>query len=292
MRHARLSTLHGTVILDCRRLQDETQIQSQICIVGAGAAGISMAHRLFDSRISVCLLEGGAFEIDLPTRRLHRGPSSGHPYYRLSATRFRMFDGTTNRWGGWCRPLDAVDYEQRDWVPASGWPIDHADVAPYDADTVALLQLANSGFDAASWGDVLKAPIRLDHGDFENTLYQYSPRTNFGEVHGPAILNASNIRTVINANVTELKLEPGTRRVREAVVRTLNGHQFTVKAKTFVLATGGIENARLLLASDQDRPEGLGNEYDNVGRYFQEHLHVGPATSSPLAHSIVPSMTG
>ena len=185
-----------------------------------------------------------------------------------------MFGGTTNRWGGWCRPLDAADYEQRDWVPASGWPIDHADVAPYDADAAALLQLANGDFDAESWGDVLNAPIPLDHGDFENALYQYSPRTNFGEVYGPAILNASNIRTLINANVTQLKLDPGKRRVREAVVHTLTGREFAVRANVFVLATGGIENARLLLASDQDRREGLGNEYDNVGRYFQEHLHV------------------
>ena len=125
-----------------------------------------------------------------------------------------MFGGTTNRWGGWCRPLDADDYEQHDWVPASGWPIDHVDVAAYDADAAALLQLANGDFDVAHGPTSSSQPIPLDDGDFENAIYQYSPRTNFGEVYGPAILNAPNVRTLLNANVTQLRLEPGTRRVR------------------------------------------------------------------------------
>ena len=113
-----------------------------------------------------------------------------------------MFGGTTNRWGGWCRPLDPVDYERRDGSRKSGWPIDHEDVAPYDADAAALLQLPNADFQRARLGRVLDAPLPLDGSDFENAIYQYSPRTNFGEVYGPAILKAPNVRTLINANVT------------------------------------------------------------------------------------------
>ncbi len=227
-----------------------------------------------NSGLNICLLEAGAFDVDLPTQSLYRGSSSGQSYYPLHASRFRMFGGTTNRWGGWCRPLDAEDYEEHDWVPRSGWPIVHEDVAAYDADAAALLQLPSENFEVARWADPRAEPIPLESSEFENAIYQYSPRTNFGEVYGPEILNAPNVRTILNANVTQLRLEPGTRRVKEAIVRTLNGRQFTVRAKTFVLATGGIENARLLLASNEDQPEGLGNEYDNVGRYFQEHLHV------------------
>ncbi len=251
------------------------EIESEICVVGAGAAGISIAHRLVDGRDRICVLEGGAFEAELSSQRLYRGSSTGHPYYPLHASRFRMFGGTTNRWGGWCRPLDPADYQERRWIPMSGWPIGYEDVAPYDADTAALLQLPNADFDPAAWADALDKPMPLAPGsEFENAIYQYSPRTNFGEVYGPEILEAPNVQTLLNANVTELRLEPGTRRVKEAVVRTLDGREFTVRAKAFVLATGGIENARLLLASNQDQAEGLGNEHGNVGRYFQEHLHV------------------
>ncbi len=248
-------------------------LKCEVCVLGAGPAGVAVVRQLIGS-LGVCLVESGSFTPDLRTQSLSRGTSAGEPYFPLHSTRVRMFGGTTNRWGGWCRPLDTGDYEPRDWVAGSGWPLGYQDVAPHEAEAARLFELPYADFSADGWANPPDRPMSLDETDFENTIYQYSPRTNFGRVYGRALLESSNVRVLINANVTQLWLEPGSRRVGSVVVRTLSGREFTVRAKVFILAAGGIENARLLLASNEDQPKGIGNEYDNVGRYFQEHLHV------------------
>jgi choline dehydrogenase-like flavoprotein len=117
-------------------------------------------------------------------------------------------------------------------------------------------------------------PFEFDGSNFENVVYQYSPETNFGSTHGARLLDAPNVRTFIHANLTGIDLHPDSGRVDVLRVAALPGRTFRVRPKAVVLGADGIENARLLLASRRDRPSGLGNEYDLVGRFFMEHLHV------------------
>jgi len=228
------------------------------------------------------LLEAGGFDYELPTQRLYGGQIVGQPYYRLDGCRWRMFGGSSNRWGGWCRPLDPADYTERPWFALSGWPISAEALKPYEDDAAALCELPSARFDLDVWRDRLPPPLVLDNTNFENIVIQHSPETNFAERYGERLLAAPNVTTILYANVTELRLEADSRRIRELAVATFTGRRFVVRSKAVVLATGGIENARLLLASRSDRPAGIGNEFDMVGRCFMEHLCV------PMGHLLSP----
>ena len=119
------------MIIDFRELEDGTVVEADLCIIGAGAAGIAMAREFIGSGHQVCLLESGGFEIDADTQSLYQGDIVGQPYYELDTCRLRFLGGTTNHWAGWCGPLNPIDFEERAWVPHSGWPIGRADLDPY-----------------------------------------------------------------------------------------------------------------------------------------------------------------
>jgi choline dehydrogenase-like flavoprotein len=262
------------VLIDAREVSTGAEFACDLCVVGAGPAGIAIADRLRDSGLSVVLLESGARNVDLPSQRLYCGEIRGHGYYRLDACRWRLFGGGTTRWGGWCRPLEAVDFTARGWLPYSGWPITAQALQPYEADAARLFELPNARFDLDAWRHRLPDPLPLDASHFEHVVFQHSPETDFGQRYGARLFGAANITTMLYANLTQIRLAADSPRVSELQVGTLTGRQFTVRPKAVVLAAGAIENARLLLASGADRPGGLGNEYDMVGRCFMEHLHV------------------
>jgi choline dehydrogenase-like flavoprotein len=262
------------MLTDARSVDDGATLECDLCVVGAGPAGISIVDRLRDSGLSICLLEGGGFEPELSAQRLYAGTSVGRRYWPLHGCRFRLFGGTSNRWGGWCRPLDPLDLERRDWVAGSGWPIARADLEAYEPDAAALVELPDARFDLPVWEQRLPPTLPIEASDFENVIFRYSPQTNFAKVHGGRVLNARAVHTLLRANVTRLDVTPDTDHVAGVQVKTLTGRSFSVRARATVLAAGGIENARLLLASNGERRTGVGNEHDLVGRFFMEHLHA------------------
>ncbi len=270
-------------MIDAQSIALGSVFECDLCIVGAGPAGITIAERLRSSGVAVLILESGGVNLQLRTQKLYRGEVLGDPYFRLDACRWRVFGGGSIRWGGWCRPLNDVDYARRDWFPHSGWPISAQSLMPFSAEAARLLELPNARFDLDAWRERLPAKVDFDGSDFENILFQHSPETNFGEKYRADLSGALNIRVILNANLTEMRLDRDSQRVVELHVATLTKRRFTVRPRAVVLATGGIENARLLLASRSDRPAGLGNEFDLVGRYFMDHLHV------PVGHFLASS---
>jgi choline dehydrogenase-like flavoprotein len=263
------------MLVDARSVPHGSQFSCDLCIVGAGPAGITIADRLRDSGLGVILLESGGFDNELSTQRLYRGENVGRSYYRLDACRWRLFGGSSNRWGGMSRPLDPQDFERRDWLPWSGWPISWETVDAYRVETAKILGLPNARFDVEGWRNVVPSPFNLDGTHFENILFSFSsPEINFGESYREQVLGASNVTTFLHANLTDMRLQSDSQCIETLQVSVLPGKVFTVRPRAVVLATGGIENARLLLASRKDRESGLGNEHDFVGRFFMEHLHV------------------
>ncbi len=261
------------MLLDASSIESDAQIACDICIVGAGAAGVTIARRLSESKLSVLLIESGGFEPDVTTQRLYRGKNVGHPYYEIDACRSRYFGGSTNRWGGWLRPLDAVDFARHDWLEWSGWPIAENDLRPYYDHAAHLLGLSQPSFDVERWQARLDKPLPLDGTNFHNSIFQYKA-LNFGETYRDNLVNASNVSVMLHANLTNIGLAEASDRVETLYISTLTGRRFTIHPRNVVLATGGIENARILLASNRSRPAGIGNENDLVGRFFMEHLHV------------------
>lgn len=244
-----------------------------MCVVGGGAAGITIARELADGPLDVLLLESGGVAADARTQALYRGRTFGRPYYRLDEVRTRRFGGSTHCWEGMCRPLAPQDFTARGWVPESGWPFDYAAMLPYYRRAQRVCGLDVFAYGAQRWATPEAAPLPLGSETFENGVFQIAPH-RFARRFGKELDRAPNIDVCLNANVVDLVASRDGARIERAEVATLSGRRFSAAARRFVLATGGIENARLLLASRGVHTQGLGNIHDLVGRYFMEHPHL------------------
>ena len=265
---------------DARTVEAGAEIGTDLCIVGAGAAGIALAREFVGAPFRVVLLESGDVRFARRPQRLYVGDNAGLPNYATAHSRFRVFGGSTTRWPGQCRPLDAIDFESRDWVPFSGWPFDRAHLEPWYRRAGAVCHLSADDFEPAAWQGGAPA-LPLDGDDLEPILFQFGHPTDFGRIYRSELETAANIETLLHANAVEIVPEAGCREVRAVTVRTFAGSQFQVRARAVVLACGGIENARLLLASNRYAPAGLGNEHDLVGRFFMDHPYLTTGYLAP-----------
>jgi choline dehydrogenase-like flavoprotein len=270
------------VLLDARTVEPGTTLDADVCVVGAGAAGITIARALAATSRSVLLLESGGFGNTADTHRLTEGEVVGRTYRPLSMTRIRAFGGTTGHWNGLCRPLDPIDFEARPDVPETGWPFGLDELEPWYALAHEVLELGPVEYDTAWWravddpGEELPFP---PESPLETVMWQFSSPTRFGVVYREELVGAPRITVCLNANVVNIATTPDAARVTALDVATLTGRRFRARARLVVIAAGALENARLLLSSTDDRPEGLGNDHGLVGRYFCDHPHV---TAGPV----------
>lgn len=269
---------------DARELEDDTLIEGDLCIIGAGAAGISMALEWAGNGRNVILLEGGGFEVETQMQDLHDGLIAGQPYYPLDAARLHAFGGTTGHWAGFCAPLDPIDFKKRDWVPQSGWPFGREELDPFYARAQKLLELGPYNYDPAYWArrETGAVELPLDDGVARTKMWQRSPPTRFGKKYREEITGADNIHLLTYANVTEIRTNESVNKLNSLRVKTPNGKEHRAEAFQYVLACGAIQNVRLLLASDNQATAGLGNDHDLVGRYFMEHFGLMPSAQLTL----------
>lgn len=264
---------------DARELANDSLIEGDLCIVGAGAAGISIAMEWANTSHRVILLEGGGFEYDDRVQDLYRGRNTGQHYFPLKSTRLHYFGGTTGHWGGFCAVLDPIDFARRDWVDQSGWPIAHDDLTPFYRRAHDYLDLGHYDYTAAYWQQRytdLKA-LPLIGNTVWNKIWRFSPPTRFGTKYRDPIVKAGNIALYTYANLVDIRATESLSAVREVIVRNYAGKTHRVRARRFVLACSAIQNARVLLAANSQAPAGLGNDRDLVGRYFMEHIEVKSA---------------
>ena len=259
---------------DARNLEAGQVLVADVCIVGAGAAGITLARELIPSGLRVVVLESGGFEPDADTQDLYDGVVTGLQTNTLNTCRFRYFGGSTNRWAGWCRPLEADVFDDRPGV-AGGWPIDAAELEPYYPRANATCGIGAVEFDAPSVAERSgRELLDLSPSRVRQVIYQYSEPVRFGSAYREELEGAADVTVYLHANLTNIELVEAGGAVRALQGATLAGPHFEVQADRYVLAMGGVENARMLLASRDQEPAGVGNERDLVGRYFMEHPHV------------------
>jgi choline dehydrogenase-like flavoprotein len=265
------------MFVDARGIPHGSVIEADLCIVGAGPAGITLARQFIGTGINVCLIESGGFAVDRRVQSLSRGDSIGLGYADLESCQIRCFGGNSNAWGGWCRPLDPLDFRQRPWIKDSGWPIPHADLATYYRAAHELCEMASTEYELEDairqLADRRAQVFPFDGSRLETTLYRFSPPTRFGTLYRDAIRNAANVRCLLHANGLGIATSDDARVATRLSVGCLSGTRFVVTARLFVLAAGGIENPRLLLLSNDVMTKGLGNHHDLVGRYFMDHPH-------------------
>jgi len=264
------------MIEDVCDLPDGQALAADICIVGAGAAGITLALELAGSPLTVLLLEAGGLKAERRTQRLYEGSVSDErlhsPPHRY---RQRRFGGTTTIWGGRCVPLDEIDFEAREYMPLSGWPFGPEALRPFYP---RANELCEAGAFRYRQDEAFQRSLRPMLSGFHSehfttdTLERFSRPTDFGARYGQALRAAANVRVLLHANVTKIRFHPDRAAVESVAARTLTGKSFTVRAQRFVLATGGLEVARLLLANHDVWPQGIGNQHDVVGRYYMCHI--------------------
>jgi choline dehydrogenase-like flavoprotein len=262
------------LLFDISELELGAEVRSRVCIVGAGAAGITLARKLAAQRIEVLLLEAGGLRMEPNIQALYQGETGAVTYVPLESARLRFLGGTTNHWTGQSVPLDATDFQARSWVPDSGWPIAYDEYVRYLSEARSICEVPEGTFDygrAARDYGVLAFPKMPD---LEPVLLRFSPGTRFGERYRADLEASTYIRCCLHASCLALQMDSTGQRVVMAEVGSLDGRRIRVFADCFVLAAGCIENSRLLLLSRRPSGVAVGNEHDLVGRFFMEHPYV------------------
>jgi choline dehydrogenase-like flavoprotein len=264
---------------DLRQLDDNLLIETDLCIVGSGPAGLSIAKEFAGTNVQVWVIESGGMAEEPDTQTLYDIESVGAPRVMdQGIIRYRIYGGTSHIWTGRCAPFDDIDYQQRPWVPFSGWPIARNEVDQFLDRAGHNLGLGPQCYDERLWQSFKASrptPL-LDSTVLQPQFWQFSKSAGnpgeparFGRHFMPS--DAPNIHVLLHANVTHINTNETGTKAESIEVSTLEGKRACIKAETIVLCCGGVENARLLLASNRILPNGVGNQYDNVGRFLMDH---------------------
>ena len=243
-----------------------------VCIVGSGPAGLTVAHELRGRRLRVCVLESGQAGKTEHADRLKTVRSEGEITI-ADHSRERILGGTSSTWDGLSAPLNPIDVEPRSWISTSGWPIDYADLSAYYAQAADRYGFPHPDLFTREHITALRAD-----GDYrftwsrltEGLLLAPTRPQRFATLLRP-YLASLDVDVYTDASVIELVGNSSRSAVDACEARTRGDKALRLRASVFVLAAGGIENARLLLNSRDMCPGGLGNDHDQVGRYFMNH---------------------
>jgi choline dehydrogenase-like flavoprotein len=285
------------MMIDSHIVPEGKIIETSVCIVGAGVAGITLAQELIGANINAGLFECGDSKPDVETQSYFWGKAVGHPYYPLDMTRSCGFGGSAHRWnidlqtgafGVRLHPLDAIDFAEREWVPNSGWPFGKPHLDFFYERAHKICKIGPYSYEAGDWENPVQTPrLPFKSDRVQTTIFQFADRMTFIKDHFHAINAADKINVYTHANVVEIETDEEAKVVNSLRLTSSTGKKFSVKAKLYILALGAIETARLLLLSNKVQKNGLGNQNDLVGRYFMEHPHLWSGRYIPSCPELV-----
>lgn len=244
---------------------------SDVCVIGAGAAGILVATQLAACGRQVILLEGGGRELEARSQEIYRSELTGRPYAGIYQGRFRTYGGTTTRWIGQIIELDNDDFGVRDWVAGSGWPFAKSELAKFYDRALEFEGLGRPNSD----DELIRKALRQDTIDvspeFALTYSRWCPELNFTRLHEAALRDSERVSIYLHANVVELCLNDAKTAIGGVRVRNFQGREVVVTADSFVVCMGGIETTRLLLqpAGENHAPWQISSV---LGRHYQDHI--------------------
>ena len=264
------------MLIDAHTVEKGARVEADICVIGTGPAGLTLIKELASEPIRICVVESGGLNADPDAQVLNEGSTispDGYPDHLLTAARRRQLGGTANLWNDELNagqgdelvrlvPLDAIDFQKREWVPYSGWPFDKPELDPFYARGLQLAGAGPFAYEVSNWKSH-HSELPIPAARLRTVMSQFGLRTIFTRDLPNAATSAANVAVYVNATALEMMTKDG--RVATARIGVSPGHEFHISAATFVLAAGGIENARLLLLSN------LGNQNDVVGRFFMDH---------------------
>ncbi|HEY7446939.1 MAG TPA: GMC oxidoreductase [Vicinamibacterales bacterium] len=281
------------MVIDIRKLPDLSILDYDLCIIGAGPAGLTLATELRRLPIRICLLESGSIEPDADSARLAEATAVESDFAPPSGAQRRQFGGAANGWivpiprrghGVRYLPLSDIDFEERPWIPDSGWPFSRDKLDYGRAQEVCGLRPLP--FDTTEWERQDAERLPLDPSSVVTQVERIGMRDPFTRRARRTLEQAQNVWAYLHAVVTSLEPSENASRVEAVRVACLNGQRYTVRARVFVLAAGGIENARLLLLSSGAGSLGIGNEHDTVGRYYIDHVRLSAGVFRPADRTL------
>ena len=238
------------------------EISTDVCIIGGGPAGITLARSLGAADRSVVLAEAGDIEYDPASQELYSGRVIGDDYFDLDVTRLRYLGGGTNHWEGHYAPVQPFDFRPKvDGVPTD-WPIAFEEFAGYMQRAREVLPFGRVEPNRPVLGGAFE---RIDH------LVSETPM-RFGEAFLPELEKSANIKLLLQANFVGAEREG--RKILRAQFKDYSDRELYVRAQSFVIACGGIETPRLLLHLNEKLSADFGNESGLLGRCFTEHPHA------------------
>lgn len=265
---------------DLNHISDRIAVESDICIIGSGAAGLSIALEFIDTRYRVVVLESGSFKFERDTHEVGDVVNVGEPLSDMP-TWLRAFGGTLNAWGGGWQVLNEIDFEKRPWVSHSGWPIPYLEVAKYWSVATMRYRLPPLELDdTLYWLPQINTTAGnnlIDQGTRVDVIH--CKPLNFAD-NQRQFRRSKNIEIYLHANVTHLQLSSYYNKIEEVKAQSIRGKSMVCKAKYIILAAAGIENAGLLLNSRDKMNRGIGNQNNLVGRFYMNH------PKGPIGHLV------
>ena len=285
--------------LDARNLPAKTMLDADICIVGAGPAGLTLAREFAGSKTTVLIFESGGLNLDERSQELNVGAVIGGPYVGLRQSRFRQVGGTAHLWntdvgdkrGAKYVPLDPWDFDALADSVHTEWPIQFSELEHFYQRAQIVCGLGPFTYEGQDWSDAQHPLLPLSVDQLRTKVYQCGVGQAFTNLYPKEIIESENIQLCHHATVRRLRMRTAGKHASEASVATLSGNEFHARAGIFVLAAGAIENARLLLVSGERGAESPGNKFGWVGRCFTEHPRDRSLTLIPRSPNLFDETT-
>jgi choline dehydrogenase-like flavoprotein len=265
------------MIVDGSTLQSGVVKEHELCVIGSGIAGIILALELTRSYRDICIIESGGWKPDNDTQALYALDSVGFPIREHYQSRIRYFGGSCNIWAGRAMIYNETDLLPRPWLNGASWPIHFAELERYYAAAARILKLPSyEKIKPETWRPRLSdfETILVENANFKTNVSVFAKapaRFGYKTKYYKTVKNSENITLYFNSNVVNLELDASLSRVERVEVACLSGASYAIKTRTVVLACGGLENTRLLMASNRQIPQGIGNEHGQLGRYYMDH---------------------
>lgn len=229
-------------------------------IIGAGAAGITLALKLSAEGKKVALIEAGGIEYSDESQQIYKAKTVGDPYFELDVARLRYFGGTTNHWAGWCRTFEPEDFNRGYLGDKYKWPIDFEELDQYRTEACKILEISSEFQDEAP-----------SDSDVESIGFNFSPPVRFGSKYFDTLVANPLVHLFLNSNLVDVAFSG--KFLTSIKIASYNGKLSSVSSRNFIFAMGGIENSRYLLWLKSKYGNSFLSDVSPIGSYWMEHPH-------------------